>query len=425
MGDPEAQYPSNASTFATVDSLNSNGHNGNPNRRRSADACIPGLRRTSLQKMRRMSSKGNMEQARTPGGCSSDEARQIVGNMASGRSGAPSSGRSDSNRKGGRPVDFQSATHSNRSTERSGHPNSGRGVTKSQLTRSPTMSATAFRDRLKENVTSATTNLTGGGGQAAGHLRAHDIVHVNTHAATLIAWHYIMFGHPVLVLITSLLLYVSCVFIFAGMFYAFGDQCFRLEEEFNFETMLWISTHVFSTVGFGNIAPLQSCVGAQLVVIFEVRATGSDTWWPRGRCPATFPLRSVCHGGRWLPCGRVLTRRPLEPLDGSHSSPSLLSRQSAGPPNHHPPTKVGSCSCPKTQKAIAHGARIPYMAVTSSRCSFGRSRVCASPRTSCLTTAVRNARRRLASHHSATPTHGGEPCGMLEGSGGGRGTRGR
>ena len=33
--------------------------------------------------------------------------------------------------------------------------------------------------------------------------------------------------------------------------------------------MLWISTHTFSSIGYGGIAPVQTCVRGQLIVLFE------------------------------------------------------------------------------------------------------------------------------------------------------------
>ena len=105
--------------------------------------------------------------------------------------------------------------------------------------------------------------------QAAGHLRAHDIVHVNTNTMWLDLGHRIMFGPPLLVLLFALIFYVMCTIIFACLFYSFGADCYKLTDDFSFEAMLWISTHTFSTVGFGNIAPLQTCSSAQLVVLIE------------------------------------------------------------------------------------------------------------------------------------------------------------
>ena len=105
---------------------------------------------------------------------------------------------------------------------------------------------------------------------AAGHLRAHDIVHVNTNVFWLDLGHRIMFGPPLLVLLFALLIYVLCIVLFACVFFAFGASCYSLGAgNFSFYAMLWISTHTFSTVGFGNVAPAQTCVAAQLVVLVE------------------------------------------------------------------------------------------------------------------------------------------------------------
>jgi hypothetical protein len=215
---------------------------------------------------------------------------------------------------------------------------------------------------------------THGAGAAAGHLRAHDIKHVNTDTFALNLIHTVMYGPPVLVLLLTLVVYVASVFIFGAIFYMFGSDCYMIvgNEEFTFEAMLWIvrwpppaargaphalgsvalvwrqtetdarervqhtadldataagtpssvmrlltsprnylhrrtrpsaqpplsplaqahvrvaaplclffcyvitscaclsqSTHTFSTVGFGTVAPFNSCVGAQIVVLVE------------------------------------------------------------------------------------------------------------------------------------------------------------
>ena len=128
-----------------------------------------------------------------------------------------------------------------------------------------TARANTFRQSIVERV----SHLSESGQHAAGHLRAHDIVHVNTNTEWLSFGHRVMYGHPVLVLLFALVFYVACTLLFAAMFWGFGPSCYKLTDEFSFEAMLWISTHTFSTVGFGNIAPLQTCVGAQLVVLFE------------------------------------------------------------------------------------------------------------------------------------------------------------
>ena len=65
--------------------------------------------------------------------------------------------------------------------------------------------------------------------------------------------------------------YVCSTVAFASLFFLFGDDCFILEPgtQFGFAPMFWISVHIFSTIGFGNIAPRQTCFGAQLIVLLE------------------------------------------------------------------------------------------------------------------------------------------------------------
>jgi hypothetical protein len=106
---------------------------------------------------------------------------------------------------------------------------------------------------------------------AAGHLRAHDIVHVNTGTFTVDTMQRLFYSTPPVVISVALFLYVGTVCIFAAIFVTFGAECFKLEDDdqFGFAPMLWMSIHAFSTIGFGNIAPHQSCVGPQLVLLVE------------------------------------------------------------------------------------------------------------------------------------------------------------
>jgi hypothetical protein len=62
-------------------------------------------------------------------------------------------------------------------------------------------------------------------------------------------------------------------FRLTGIYMSFGKECYKLEDEseFTFAACLWISIHIFSTVGFGNVAPRQTCVKAQ------VRTTRTST----------------------------------------------------------------------------------------------------------------------------------------------------
>jgi hypothetical protein len=71
------------------------------------------------------------------------------------------------------------------------------------------------------------------------------------------------------VLITGLVVYVSCTVLFALLLLACPRECFRLDAGRDFAAMLYISIHVFSTVGFGNLAPVQKCALPQLIVLVE------------------------------------------------------------------------------------------------------------------------------------------------------------
>jgi len=106
-------------------------------------------------------------------------------------------------------------------------------------------------------------------GAAAAHLRAKDIQHINTGAEMLEMLHRVVYGPPALVLLFFLCVYVLTVVLFALLLTLPGESCYRLEDPFDFAAMMWVSVHAFSTIGFGNIAPTQSCTSAQLVILFE------------------------------------------------------------------------------------------------------------------------------------------------------------
>ena len=123
----------------------------------------------------------------------------------------------------------------------------------------------------RRRVSKVVRNAGGAVSIAAGHLRAKDIVHVNTGAFKLELAQRLIYGSPFLVITACLFLYVASVFIFAAIFYAFGEECYKYDPmtPFSFSTVLWISVHAFSTIGFGNVAPLQTCTGAQIVLLIE------------------------------------------------------------------------------------------------------------------------------------------------------------
>ena len=89
--------------------------------------------------------------------------------------------------------------------------------------------------------------------------------------ATVHATDRAIYGPPLCVLFFFFSTYVGSILAFAGVLYLCNDECFTLEAgtTFGFVPMFWISLHTFSTIGFGNIAPRQTCVSAQLVVLFE------------------------------------------------------------------------------------------------------------------------------------------------------------
>jgi len=110
---------------------------------------------------------------------------------------------------------------------------------------------------------------------AAGHLRAKDIVHINTSAKGLECMQRLVTPDKVTVMdfLLGLLLYGGSICIFAALLFAISPSgsCYNVEEpaHFGFDTALWISMHSFSTIGFGSIAPAQRCTAAQLIISIE------------------------------------------------------------------------------------------------------------------------------------------------------------
>jgi hypothetical protein len=166
------------------------------------------------------------------------------------------------------------------------------------------------RNALAKQVEAIRNESTKG---AAGHLRARDIVHVNTNSWRLSLVQQMIHGPAHIVITIALTTYLLTATIFAGaqsthttrpdtaanrqrspralhrwwrtrgpsalprifspllaartgVFLSFGKGCYHLDDEtqFDFASCLWISIHIFSTVGFGNLAPRQTCVKAQV-----------------------------------------------------------------------------------------------------------------------------------------------------------------
>ena len=65
--------------------------------------------------------------------------------------------------------------------------------------------------------------------------------------------------------------WIIFLLIFALLFYACGKDCFESdiyeETDFSFVDCLWLSTHTWSSVGYGSIAP--RCVAAEIIVVLE------------------------------------------------------------------------------------------------------------------------------------------------------------
>ena len=94
-------------------------------------------------------------------------------------------------------------------------------------------SMTARANTFRQSIVERVSHLSESGQHAAGHLRAHDIVHVNTNTEWLSFGHRVMYGHPVLVLLFALVFYVACTLLFAAMFWGFGPSCYSLGHGFD------------------------------------------------------------------------------------------------------------------------------------------------------------------------------------------------
>lgn len=71
----------------------------------------------------------------------------------------------------------------------------------------------------------------------------------------------VSFLMPIGLVITFLL-----IVFFGAIFLLFGEDCYNADP-FNFEQMVWLSSHTLTTVGYGSIYP--TCAGGQIVVIVE------------------------------------------------------------------------------------------------------------------------------------------------------------
>jgi hypothetical protein len=61
---------------------------------------------------------------------------------------------------------------------------------------------------------------------------------------------------------------VGFVLLFAVMYWAFGEDCFMLSNDFDFRQMVFLSIHTFTTVGYGTDSP-GDCNGPQYLVFLE------------------------------------------------------------------------------------------------------------------------------------------------------------
>ncbi|KAL1527753.1 hypothetical protein AB1Y20_009138 [Prymnesium parvum] len=69
-------------------------------------------------------------------------------------------------------------------------------------------------------------------------------------------------------LAAGLIANISVCVLFACLFYASGESCYEVSyARFDFTQMMWLSVHVFSTVGFGSLAP--TCNSGQALILFE------------------------------------------------------------------------------------------------------------------------------------------------------------
>ena len=73
------------------------------------------------------------------------------------------------------------------------------------------------------------------------------------------------------VLIVSFSIYFGIALVFAALFMLAPAACYDTDQpgERSFSTMLWLSFHTVSTVGFGSPYIYDSCAGPQILVLLE------------------------------------------------------------------------------------------------------------------------------------------------------------
>lgn len=208
------------------------------------------------------------------------------------------------------------------------------------------------KSRRRSFVTADRKEKSGNHDVAAGHLRAKDIVHINTNAKWLKCMQRLITPDKVTLAdaFIFILLYAGSICIFAGLLYAVSPDggCYKLEEpgHFGYDTALWISMHSFSTIGFGSIAPRQRCTSAQIIVFVESFVA-----------LLVYGFISGCVDRTPLPC-RLPTDLPSWP--GGHREARLF-RVAAALPRSLGPSPL-ACPCHQPTQEVGGSSLVPPLA---------------------------------------------------------------
>ena len=131
------------------------------------------------------------------------------------------------------------------------------------------MQATASRHKLQQQATSSrlvakdAPRTVGKVGYHTSHIKQPHTMKLGVDLIRFPLW---------LLLLLFFLANVLCVVVFAALYYAADEGCFvasSTRQGFSFVQMLWLSVHIFTTVGFGSIYPEDACIMPNLLTFVE------------------------------------------------------------------------------------------------------------------------------------------------------------
>lgn len=104
---------------------------------------------------------------------------------------------------------------------------------------------------------------------SANHLGDRPMRHINAQKHMFDVGRRLLVARPMIVLSFGLVLWVTIALIFAVLFLICGESCYTGHTHFNFATMFYLSIHTFSTVGYGTVAPNDTCALPQILMLIE------------------------------------------------------------------------------------------------------------------------------------------------------------